>query len=404
MDSGNPTLDRLFNNLSSVYSKDNGMLNSNMYVIMNAYSEVFDDAQRKTSQVSDNTYIVSAEVDALEANFGTIINFPKPPRLNTTADGDNIYRFMLSALFKNFLSGATISTMETILNNSLSLLTTDPNTADYLSVVNFSELRYYDTSIELANQAVHVSGNTIIGPAEISDIFIDPPDIGVSAYDNATKTISFTGTVQSGVTYKFLYQRDNTSYNDTNWMNLTNQNVFDVSPMNLRAGAVSTFNNPEFSYWWNTYNQDGDGVLVNEFEITASDSATVWRLPEKVVSFISPYTNNIIERSFDFYNLSGTSYDLSTISEYNPNVEFSDLPQSYLTEVSGKPTNYYVRYGANNNGPFEALSQFSGTFTKYVKKMDRINFTSPNFGPLDFFEKNENFDEADLFGSGTKHI
>jgi len=277
MDSGNPTLDRLFNNLSSVYSKDNGMLNSNMYVIMNAYSEVFDDAQRKTSQVSDNTYIVSAEVDALEANFGTIINFPKPPRLNTTADGDNIYRFMLSALFKNFLSGATISTMETILNNSLSLLTTDPNTADYLSVVNFSELRYYDTSIELANQAVHVSGNTILGPAEISDIFIDPPDIGVSAYDNATKTISFTGTVQSGVTYKFLYQRDNTSYNDTNWMNLTNQNVFDVSPMNLRAGAVSTFNNPEFSYWWNTYNQDGDGVLVNEFEITASDSATVWR-------------------------------------------------------------------------------------------------------------------------------
>jgi hypothetical protein len=404
METSRQKLNNLFNNLSSIYSKDNGMLNSNLYVLFNAYAEVFQDVQRNINQTQNNTYIFSADSDALEDNFGSLINFPKPPRLNTVDNGDNIYRFILGTLYQYFLSGATVATMEASLNEVLSLLTIDPSTQGCSSVVNYSYLPFDATSVQVTWPAVQCVSGVTAGIAGAGDILIDPSDLIVTSYDDSTRTVSFTGTVNTGTRYQFIYNRDNTNYIDTNWMNLTNRTVQNVSPMNLSSGLVNTYNNPEFSYWWNNYNADGEGVVVNEFEIDESDSSLVWRLPQRTVRFLNPYTNTFTLKSYDFYNLTGTSYVLQgPITPTNPDTPFSDLPINYQDEVSGKYQNYFIRYNQNNPGPAPVNTQFSGVFPKYTKKFGSIEFPSDDFGPLDFFEKNANFDQNDLFGSGTKH-
>jgi hypothetical protein len=372
---------------------------------MNAYASVYGDIRRKNTQVKNNTYITSANSQALQDNFGDMIKFPKPPRLNTLTDGDDIYRFILLSLFQNFLSGSTVATMDNSLNQVLSLLAIDDRTDEAVLVSNYSQFRFDSTSIELSDRAVQASGGNILGTATASDFEIAPSgQIFIYDYNDANKTISFSGTVNTGVTYNISYFRDNANYQDTNWMNLADRNVLSPSPMNLLAGDVSTYNNPEFSYWWNTYNVDGSGVVIDEFKITADESPLIFRLPSESVTFKNPYTSAIVTNSIDVYNLSGTAFDINIVSEYNPDIEFSDAPQNYQTDVSGKYQNYYVRYSENNSYNYTALAKYNGSFTKYTKKLQSIEFPSNNRGTLDFFEKNTNFDINDLFGTGTKHI
>jgi hypothetical protein len=405
MNSGNPSIDSLFDGLSSIYRKDDGMVHSNLYTFIGAYGEVFADAKRKYDQIANNRYINTASPDALEDNFGILIDFPKPPRLNTLTNGDEIYRSMLRAMFRVFQSGSTNASMNLALDTAASFLTIDPRTEDAVTVINYTNLLSVDNQVELTWNAVKTSGDFVIGVADPSDIIFFPSDLIVTNYNDDSRIISFTGTVNTGVQYQIIYSRDNTSYRGTNWINTTDSTEVRTSPLALRSGTIPTFNDPQFSYWWNTYNADGQGVVIDEFSLNRTESSLAWRLPEKTIQFISPFNNdNVLTRTIEFYNNSGLAYDINTVSADNPDVTFSDIPLNYYTDVSANFTDYYVRYSNNNSGPNVALSQFTGAMPKFLKKYRSIEFASQNFGTLDFFEKNDSFDVNDLFGSGTKNI
>ncbi len=406
MNSGKPFLDNLFDGLSSIYRKDNGMLNSELFVLLNAYGQVLDDSQRELDKIANNTYISSADEDALEDNFGDLINFPKPPRLNTISDGNEIYRAMLQSMFSTFLSGATNATMEQALNTNLSLLTTDPSSDQAVSVDNFAKFDIGTEKIQLTWDAVRPSGNNnqfVDGPARAEDIVFSPQDLIVTSYNSENRFIQFTGTLNTGTNYRISYRRDNQNFEDTNWLNLTDRSQTNVSPLALTDGRIDTFNNPQFSYWWNTFNVDGSGVVIDEFKINRDESSLVWRLPQKTASYISPFTDGVVNQSYPFYNISGTVFDLSVVNTLNPDIKFSNFPLNYQEDVSARFSNYFVRY-SNNNQTFTAFDEFQGTFTKFVKRQQSIDFPSSDFGRLDFFEKGADFDPDDLFGSGTKHV
>lgn len=404
MESGSPILNNLFNGLSSIYRTDDGMVNSNMFTILDAEAEVFDDIQRKINLVNDNTYIATASPDALEANFGVLVGFPKPPRLNTLTNGDEIYRAMLKSLFRVFQSGATTGSMDQSLSTAISFLTTDPNTNQIERVINHTHLFVVDSGIKLTWPAVHASGNNVNGPALASDIVFFPNDLIVTGYDNQNQTIAFTGNANTGTNYSIIYNRDNRPYNGSNWINLTNPNELNVSPFDLKSQPIQTYDNPLFSYWWNTFNADGAGVVIDQFAISGTESSLAWRLPEKTIEFISPYSSNTLTRTIEFYNESGTAYNIEQVDNVNRDIFFSDIPLNYYTDVSPNFANYYIRYSANNNGPSVALTQFLGSLPKFTKRYSSIEFPSSNFGQLDFFEKNGNFSVNDLFGTGTTNI
>lgn len=404
MESGSPILNNLFNGLSSIYRTDDGMVNSNMFTILDAEAEVFDDIQRKINLVNDNTYIATASPDALEANFGVLVGFPKPPRLNTLTNGDEIYRAMLKSLFRVFQSGATTGSMDQSLSTAISFLTTDPNTNQIERVINHTHLFVVDSGIKLTWPAVHASGNNVNGPALASDIVFFPNDLIVTGYDSQNQTIAFTGNANTGTNYSIIYNRDNRPYNGSNWINLTNPNEVNVSPFDLKSQPIQTYDNPLFSYWWNTFNADGDGVVIDQFAISGTESSLAWRLPEKTIEFVSPYSSNTLTRTIEFYNESGTAYNIEQVDNVNRDIFFSDIPLNYYTDVSPNFANYYIRYSANNNGPSVALTQFLGSLPKFTKRYSSIEFPSSNFGQLDFFEKNGNFSVNDLFGTGTTNI
>ena len=404
MNSNKPFLDSIFDNyLSSVYRKDNGMLNSNLFVILNAYSEVFNDMSRKSNVLQGNVYIPQASPAALEDNFGFLIDFPKPPSFNTRSDGNEVYRAMLKTLFSYLASGSTVATMDSSVTDIISLLEEDPNTAPYVRVQNFTEFAFDAAQIELSYNAV-ATGSATLGPAEPSDIFISPTGLTITGYDDPTKTITFFGTPLTGVQYTISYYRDTAFVQGTNWMNLTDPTDLNVSPMNLAAGNVSTYYNSEFSYWWSEYNTDGTGVEIDSFQINPEDSSLIWRLPTKSVRFESPFDGRLINRTYQFYNESGTVFDITKITDINPDVLFNDEPNDYQQDVSAKSSNYFIRYSNNNNGPNPAFSVFSGSFNQYRKRFESIEFPSNNVGTLDLFEKGDNFNQEDLFGYGTKNI
>lgn len=409
MNTGNQVLDNLFNGLSSIYRTDNGMLNSNMYTVLNAEAEVFNDVNRKIGIVNADTYIATALPDALESNFGILVGFPKPPRLNTLTNGNEIYRAMLKSLFKVFQSGATTASMDEALSTAVSFLTIDPNTDQTRRVINYTHLYTVDSGIKLTWTPVQSSGGNIVGPARngvaaSGDIGFFPEDLIVTDYNSSSNTISFTGTVNTGTNYNIIYFRDNRAFNGNNWINLTNPTEVNVSPFNLKSQPVSTYDNPEFSYWWNNFNSHGQGVQIDSFSISGDDSSLVWRLPEKTIQFVSPYSQQIIDRTTEFYNESGTAYDIEHISNVNRDTLFYDTPINYYTDVPDLYTKYYIRYSSNNNGPAQALSPFLGTLPLFTRRYTSIDFPSSNFGQLDFFEKNSNFNFNDLFGTGTTNI
>ncbi len=405
MNSGNSKLDSLFNSLPSVYRTDAGMQHSTLFAVFKADAEVLGDVQRKLDQVRDNTYIATADSDALEANFGLLVDFPKPPRLNTLSNGDDIYRAMLKSFFRVFQSGATTGSMKEAITTATSYLTTDPSTADSITVTNYTHLLVPDTSITLTWPAIQTGiGATVVGPATPSDISFFPADIIPVAYDDINQIVSFTGTINTGTLYQVVYSRDNGSFNGTNWINTSDQSILARNPFNLRSDAIPTYDNPIFSYWWSTFNADGEGVIIDEFKLAPTESDLVWRLPEKTIEFVSPFTGQVLTRTTDFYNLSGTVYDIEHLDSVNIDTLFTDIPSNYYTDVSPIYTNYYIRYSANNNGPNAALSQFNGSLNKFTKKYGSVVFPSDNFGQLDFFEKGSGFDPNDIFGSGTKNI
>ena len=404
MNSNKPFLDSIFNNyLSSVYRKDNGMLNSNLFVILNAYSEVLNDISRKTSVIQGDIYIPTASASGLEDNFGFLIDFPRPPSFNIRSDGTEVYRAMLKTLFSYLASGSTVATMDSAVTDIISLLEQDPTTTKAARVQNFTELAFDATQIELSYNAVS-TGSSLLGPAEPSDIFMSPAGLTVSSYDDIKKTITFFGDVQTGVQYTISYYRDASFVTGTNWMNLTDPSDQNVSPMNLAAGPVNTYYNSEFSYWWAENNSDGNGVLIDSFQIVLGDSELIWRLPAKSIRFSSPFDGRLIDRTYEFYNQSGTAFDITKINDINPDILFTDEPNDYQQDVSAKSSNYYIRYSNNNNGPESAFAEFSGSFNRYKKRFESIEFPSKNFGTLDFFEKGETFNPDDLFGYGTKNI
>lgn len=404
MNSNRPFLDNMFNQyLPSVYNTDNGMLNSNLFVIFYAYSEVFEDILRNITDVQGDVYIETATQSGLEKNFGLPIDISKPPSLNTVTNGGEIYRAILKTLYAYLLKGATIDTMDNALSLCLSILEVDEGTLSYETINNYTEFSTFDTSVQLTYNAVQVISGSIIGPAGPSQIIMLPTGLTVLDYDDSTKTVFFSGVAQTGVNYKISYFTDASNLTGTNWMNLTNRQDLNVSPMNLKAGPVKTYYNPEFSYWWGKYNFDGSGVSVDEFQITADQSSLVWRLPTKSIQYISPYTNNTLEASYQFYNESGLAYDINFVSDINPDALFEDNPVNYQNISANINKNYFVRYSVNNNGPNTALFPYSGSFFKYQKKYSSILFPSPNFGQLDFFQKGNNFDPNDLFGYGTSN-
>ena len=404
METGNVSLNNLFNGLSSIYRTDLGMLNSDLFTVLNAYAESFQDVQRKLNQVAANRYISTAEPDALEANFGILIDFPKPPRLNTLTDGDEIYRAMVRSMFKVFQSGSTNASMNEALDTAVSYLTIDPRTSDAVTITNYTKLLTVDSQIQLSWNAVQVSGALVVGPARPEDIVFFPADVIPTAYDDNNKIVYFTGTANTGTSYQVFYKRDNRTFRGTNWINITDSEAVSPSPFALNSGTVSTYNNIGFSYWYSTYNADGNGVVIDEFKIDRNDSALAWRLPEKTINFVSPYSGEVLTRTIEFYNLSGTAYDIEHLDSVNLDTYFTDEPLSYYNEVSSDFTDYYIRYSQNNSGPNVALDTFTGALPKFLKKYQSIEFTSDNFGQLDFFEKSSGFDVNNLFGTGTRHI
>jgi len=401
MNTSNPFLNALFNNLSSTYQKDNGMLNSNLFILFNAYANVFATYNNMMNQTKMNTYLNYADVSALEANFSAFVNFPFPPRLNTVTNGGEIYRSILIALYNAFLNGSTEESMITGLSTVLSYLTIDQNTDPVIEVTNRVNFNSYDTSIQLAYPAVSASGTL----AQPTDFTILPSGLTVTGYNPANQTLNFTGNIPiSGATYQIIYNVDHTPLMNTDWINLTNPSGTSPLPTDLKT-IVNTFRNPQFSYWWNTYNQDGNGIQIIDGLLQPSEVGLVWRLPEKFIRFISPYNGNFVESTINPYNLSGAVYNINSINkDSDPDILQTCPVLNYADEIPGNPSDFYVRYSANN-AVFSGLSAFVGTLGQ-VNSFSNIQtqFASSSFGTLDFFQKGDNFDVTDLFGIGTKNV
>ena len=415
MKTDNEYLNSLFNNTSSIYQKNQGMLNSNLYVLWNAYAQVFKDLSVLISGTHNNTYLNLADHSVLEANFSPMVNFEKPPRLNTLENGDEIYRAILKSLYDAFLNGSTEDSMDTGLSTVLSFLITDTvNTG--ISTESDRVLLYPpDTFIQLPFDALTSSGTV----ATINDFTISPSGYWIiTGYDSATRTLNFSGSnvAANGMIFEIDYYRDYTSVEGTNWINFTNQSEIKPVPLDLKT-FENTFQNKKFSYWWNTYNRDGNGVQIIDGALSASDTGLVWRLPSKSIRYKNPYDEDSHDASIDAYDLSGSAYDINNTDKVlNLDVlqklqilDYSDVLQKlqildYSTEVSSNPNEYFIRY-SNNNSQFEALSKFLGTWKDTVSiKGNYVKFANVDSGTLDFFEKGTNFDGNDLFGTGTKHI
>lgn len=401
MNTTNKFLNNLFNNLSSIYPQTNGQINSNLFIIFNAYAQVLSNINNIAQDTYNDTYLNLSNVNVLEQNFGPYVDFPKPPRLNTVTNGGEIYRAILRSLYDAFLNGSTEESMDVGLSTVLSYLTIDTNTDPVVSETNNVFFNTYDTSIMLAYPATSASGTL----AQPSDFSISPSGIVVTSYDPTTQTITFSGTIPvSGQSYAITYFRDHTNQINTNWINFTTASGTSPLPTDLKT-IENTYRNPKFSYWWNTYNRDGNGVQIIDGTLDPSDIGLVWRLPEKYISFTDPYTNNTTKSTIALYNLSGSVYDINSDNkDINPDYLQSTKILSYVNEVSRNPNDFYIRYSQNNN-LFPALAQLSGSMNQIEKVSDvSVDFGSSNFGQMDFFEKGTNFDINDLFGFGTKNV
>jgi len=401
MNTSNKFLNALFNNLSSVYPSNDGMINSNLFVLFNSYAQVFTNIDNISLDTLNDTYLDLSNVNVLEQNFSPYVDFPKPPRLNTVTNGGEIYRAILRSIYDAFLNGSTEDSMDVGLSTVLSYLTIDENSDLIISESNSVLFNTYDRSIMLAYPATSSSG-TIAQP---SDIIISPSGLTVYDYDNSTQTIRFSGTIPiSGQAYVIDYFRDHSYQINTDWINFTNTSGTSPLPTDLKT-IENTYRNPKFSYWWNTYNRDGNGVQIIDGTLEPSEVGLVWRLPEKYFSYTDPFTNNTTKATTTLYNLSGSVYDINSPNKaVNPDYEQTSKVRSYVDEVSRSPEDYYIRY-SQNNSVFPALAQFSGSMNQVEKVSDiSVDFGSTNFGILDFFQKGNNFDINDLFGFGTKNI
>lgn len=401
MNSGNKFLDQLFNNLSSVYKSDNGMLESNLFILFNAYASEFQGISDLNDDTHNDTYLRLANTNVLEKNFGPFVDFPKPPRLNTVTNGGEIYRAILRSLYDAFLNGSTEQSMDVGLSTVLSFLTIDERTDTTVAESNNVFFNTFDRSIQLAYGATSSSGTT----AQPSDITIFPSGLVVTSYDDNSHTINFSGTIPiSGQAYIIEYFRDHTSQINTNWVNFTNQNVLSPLPTDLKT-FEDTFQNPKFSFWWNTFNRDGNGVQIIDGALDVSEQGLVWRLPEKFIKFTCPFDGEAKKATIELYNFSGQVYDINSDNKsINPDYKQSCTINSYVDEVSRNPNDYYIRY-SQNNSIFVALDPFVGNVKQREKVSDlSVDFVSDNFGTLDFFEKGPNFDINDAFGFGTKGV
>ncbi len=402
MRSNNAFLDNIFNNTSSIFNKDNGMIHSNLFIMLNAYAEQLNDIDRLKNDTLDDTYLKSAHPDALENNFGSLVNFPKPPRLNTVTDGDEVYREILNSIFSAYLNGATELGMDVGLTTILSFLTQDETSTPVLTETNTVFLNTYNHTVELTYNATNISGNIA---ASVNDFIISPSGLTVSFYDDIHRTLTLSGNIpSSGQSYDIEYFRSHVQTSGTNWINFTNESETLPLPYNLNV-KEKTFRNPHFSYWWNTFNRDGNGVLILDGTLDKSEQALVWRLPEKSIEYVSPYDGLFKNATINLYNLSGTIYDINDSNkDINPDFNIASPILNYSQEVSKSPNDFYVRYSANNSN-FVPLTQFAGGFNFNLNiKSNFVVFNSNDFGTLDFFEKGTNFNQSDLFGFGTKHI
>ncbi len=401
MKTNNTFLNALFENLSSVYSKDTGQINSQLFVLFNAYANVFQNIDDIRLDTYNNTYLNLSNTDVLEDNFSPYVDFPKPPRLNTVTDGGEIYRAILRSLYDAFLNGSTEESMDVGLSTVLSFLTIDEETDAIITENNNVFFDTYATNIKLAYPAVSSSGTA---PA-LTDFSISPSGLTVTGYNVDTRTISFTGDIPiSGQSYIITYSREHSNQTNTNWINFTDPNETSPLPTDLNT-IENTYRNPKFSYWWNTYNRDGNGVQIIDGTLEESEQGLVWRLPEKYISYKDPYTQNDTSATIDAYNLNGSAYDInSSNKEVNPDFEQTTSISSYVDQISRNPDDYYIRY-SQNNSIFTPLEEFIGGVTQVEKVSDMsVNFASDNFGTLDFFEKGVNFDLNDIFGFGTKNV
>ena len=409
MESSNPFLNNLFNGLSSVYNNDNGMLNSNMYAVLNSYALVLQDIQRIINNTKANTYIATADPEQLQGNFGTLIGFPKPPRLNSLANGDEIYRAILRALYQDFQLAPTNISIQKAVAIILSFLTTDPTTSDYYLEQDKVFLHIPDNTIQLAYSAVPVVSSQFPN-ADVNDpstyiTFVPEGILTATSFDTDTNTLTFTGNPTEAQEYTVVYYRDDVSLRGTNWINLTDPTATNTLPLDLKT-TENTFDNYKFSYWWNVYNRDGVGVEILENLLENQDQGIVWRLPQKTISYVSPYNssgNTLLETAVGVYNNQGQIYDISIVTPENPDVLLSTIPLDYFSQVGVNVEDYYIRYSANNDllVPFEL---FDGSFSGFQKNNYSMSFNSVNYGTLDFFEIGDNFDPNNLFGYGTKHV
>jgi len=422
----NKFLNDLFNFKSSIYKKDGGVVNSNLYVILNAYAEVFQDVQRILDDIQDDTYLKTANPDSLETNFGSLVDFPKPPRLNTLNNGDEIYRSILRALFDAYLEGATELGMDTGLSTVMSFLIQDTSTDAFTVVDNRALLTYTDSSIQLTYDAVSSSGTFISGTNFSSGDFVISPSgiVDVSSYDPLTRTVSFTGFDQyaasggsiylnyaippSGQEFSILYNTNHVPFISGNWINFNSPNEVRPLPYDLKT-RENTFQNPKFSYWWSNanivgFNRDGNGIEIIDGALSLQEQALAWRLPSAYITYKDPYDLRTHTSTNQLYDTQGQVYDISGNSNTNIEELQDPIVSDYSSEVSSNPAKYYVRYSANN-AYFVSMDKFLGAFNPPVsRRYGYAVFESDNFGVLDFFEMGNNFDENDLFGFGTKHV
>lgn len=435
LNTNNRFLNSLFNNLSSIYPKDAAVLNSDLFVLLNAYAGVFRDINRLANNTLNNTYLQTAEPDFLYPNFGAMINFPKPPRLNTLAQGDEIYRAILKSLYDAYLNGSTEESMDTGLSTIMSFLTIDTVNQDPVwQQENRVHLTYSDASIQLTYDAISTSGTFISGSNfSVNDFLILPSGIiSPLSYDPASRTLSFTGFTQyatsgnaatvlldfnfpaSGQTFSISYYMDHTPYISGNWINIIDTTETRPLPYDLKT-VENTFYNPKFSFWWSQakqpleqvglgYNRDNNGIEIIDGALTMQEQALVWRLPEADIAYKDPYDLDVHSNTTELYNDIGQIYNISGDSNINQEVLQDVLISDYTSKISSDPGDYYVRYNINN-AYFTALDKFAGSFAPpIVRRYGYAVFTSDNFGALDIFEKNTTFDVNDLFGFGTKHV
>lgn len=401
MQDKNQQLVNIINNLSSIYKKDDGIKNYNIYTILNAIASELQDVSRIIVDTKSNTYLNEANADSLQDNFGTMVDFKKPPRLNNLTNGDEIYRAILKALYNAFLNGSTVDSMKIALETVLSFITIDPNGGITSQTDNIT-LTKFDNSITLFFNAVSSSGTT----PSINDFSISPSGIIYpTSYNVNTKTLSFTGNIPaSGQYFDVVYYKNNATLSGTNWINMNDETI--VKPLSYDLNTIeNTYFNMKYSYWWNTYNRDGQGVQIIDGALDKSEQALVWRLPEKSITFKDKYDGTIKEYTIPLYNYSGQVYDINNNDkEINPDVLVNPSISDYTSQISKYISDYYVRY-SNNNEYFIPLNKFNGSFTAPgITKNSLVSFSSNDFGALDFFEKGDNFNENDLFGTGTKHV